>query len=635
VTARSGESEAARLGIVHPPIRGLRDIEALEAVPFESRIRTWDVNDWIRRGMSLAPEKIAYHCLRDADPDEIPVSVSYAELQHRSTQAANLFHSMGVGPQDAVLLLMPTIAQLFPAQYGALASGIACCLNWMLKPLQLAELIRATRCKVLVALGPAPGYEIWENLESIRERLPAGLRVLSVHALGGRKMPESDFETLCSRQPGERLVFERSVRRDDIAAYVHSGGTTGLPKLVKLTHGAFAFRCWCNPLISGYGPEDTHFSLSTLFHVTGFVTNGFLPAACAMTMVIPSPVNAREKQFVPNYWKLVERYRITRLSAAPPTMSLLAQHPPRNEDVSSLGPYTAVGGSPTPAEIARRIQAMLGIRLLNTYGATEYGQNCMHAPRDGDPRYGSSGIRLPYMQVKAVKLDSGGEIERECDIGEPGVLVVKGPPVTPGYLDSRHNVNAFTREGWFKSRDMGRFDAEGYLWITGRITDLIIRGGHNIEPSVIEEPLQEHPQVVLAAAVGKPDAYAGELPIAYVQLVKGATVTGPELAAFAAARVAERAAAPKEVHILDAIPLTDVGKPHKVKLRHDAAQRTFLAVLREALGEEVQFDVEVGDDETHGTVATITIPALAPRAIEDKIHRVMKAYAVHYDVRVA
>lgn len=621
-----------------PLIRDLEDIKAIESIPLAQRIgNCWDVNQWIQRGMRREPQKAAFHFLQDADPEETPITIRYEELLARTHQAANLFYSLGVRAGDAVLILLPTFVQIFPAQYGALAAGIGCCVNWMLKPVHLAALIRAANAKVVVALGPTPGFDIWEGLASIRAQLPAGLRVLSVQAPGGSKLPDSDFDTLCARQPFDRQIFERVVTPDEIAAYVHSGGTTGVPKLVKITFRALAYRCWYNPMVCAYGPRDVYFSLSTLFHVTGFITEGILTAVSSLTAVVPSPMNARAKQFVANYWKLVERYRITRLKASPPTMSLLAKNPPKSEDISSLGDFTTVGGSPTPVELAREIHRLLGIRLLNTYGSTEYSQNCMHAPRDGDPRFGSSGIRMPHFQVKAVVLDRHGEIERECSPGEIGVLVVRSPTVTPGYLDDRQNQGIFTREGFFKSRDVGRFDAEGYLWITGRITDLIIRGGHNIEPALIEEPLHRHPQVAIAAAVGKPDAYAGELPVAYVQLVKGASVTERDLLAYAADNVSERAAVPKEVRIVDAIPLTDVGKPHKVKLRHDAAQRVFTAEIALALEGRILFDVKVDADQTHGTAAIITIAVPDPgsrKAIEESIHGVMKQYAVHYEIRL-
>ena len=192
-------------------------------------------------------------------------------------------------------------------------------------------------------------------------------------------------------------------------------------------------------------------------------------------------------------------------------------------------------------------------------------------------------------------------------------------------------------DGWINNGDLGRIDADGYLWLTGRAKDLIIRGGHNIDPTMIEETLRRHKSVLLVAAVSKPDAYAGELPVAYVQLVKGATASGEEIAEFARLHITERAAAPKEVYVLDEMPLTDVGKPSKVHLRHDAARRAFSDALRGALLAGQSFEVTVGTDAAHGTSAAIGIDAPPARraALEKTIHEVMKAYAMHYSIRWA
>src|SRR5262249_15720487 len=160
--------------------------------------------------------------------------VSYGELRHRANQAANLFRSLGVMDGDVVLYVLPTQPQLYVTMLGALACGIGCGVNWMLKGGQLAELIRSTRAKVVVALAPTPGFEMWEKLEAIRGELDPAVHVLTVVGPGGAVLPESDLELLAARHSGERLTFTRTVALDDIAAYVHSGGTTGSPKLVKL-----------------------------------------------------------------------------------------------------------------------------------------------------------------------------------------------------------------------------------------------------------------------------------------------------------------------------------------------------------------------------------------------------------------
>jgi fatty-acyl-CoA synthase len=209
--------------------------------------------------------------------------------------------------------------------------------------------------------------------------------------------------------------------------------------------------------------------------------------------------------------------------------------------------------------------------------------------------------------------------------------------VTPGYVDEAANQGILLPDGWFNSGDLGRIDADGFLWITGRAKDVIIRGGHNIDPTVIEETLLKHPDVVLAAAVSKPDAYAGELPIAYVQLVPNAKATADEVQAFALANSPERAAAPKEIILVDKMPLTDVGKPAKVQLRLDAAKRAFTAALADvAAGGSVSVDMV--SDPKRGHCAVIQIengPGATRKEIESRIEERMKYYSTPYEIKWA
>ena len=252
------------------------------------------------------------------------------------------------------------------------------------------------------------------------------------------------------------------------------------------------------------------------------------------TILVPSALGARSKRFIANYWKLVERYRIAFLSGVPTTLSVLIANPPRNgEDISSFRPYSPTGSAPLPAEVARRIEDLFGVRMLATYGATEFTQNATMVPRDGDPRYGATGIHLPYVQVKTAMLDGKGGIARDCKVDEIGAILVKGPNTIPGYVDPALDKTIFFGDGWVHSGDLGRLDEDGYLFITGRSKDLIIRGGHNIDPALIEEALMAHPAVAFAGAIGQPDAHAGELPCVYVELQPGATADPADLQAFA------------------------------------------------------------------------------------------------------
>jgi fatty-acyl-CoA synthase len=614
----------------YAPLRTLRDVEALERVPLEERVFSWDLNDWLAHGYALDSDKIAIRYIADGDPESPPILLRYGELQARARKAANLFHSLGVGPGDAVLIVLPTLPQLYVAMLGAVAAGIACSVNWMLKGEQLAELVRSSKAKVLITLGPTPGYEIWENVQAIRPDIPRSVRILTVPGPGGATIAETDFDTLAALESGEQLEFARKVAPDDIAAYVHSGGTTGSPKLVKLTHRGFSYKCWANAVVMAHTPDDVIFADYPMFHVAGIFGRGYFAIAHGMSIVIPSPLGARDKRFIDNYWKFVDKFGITIFSGVPTTLAQLAKSGPRGEQLASLRKYACTGSTAFPAEVARQIERLIGVRVLLTYGATEYTQNVTQAPRDGDPKYGSPGLRLPYTQVKTVELD-GDRIVRECVVDEIGVVVVKGPSLTPGYLDPKYNEGVFTRDGWFNSGDLGRFDKDGYLWLTGRVKDVIIRGGHNIDPSVIEETLLKHPAVLLAAAVSKPDAYAGELPIAYVQLVAGARVGGEEIRDFAAQHIAERAAVPKEIIIVERMPLTDVQKPAKTELRRDAARRAFREVLADVA--DGKLAVEMVADPVKGMMAVISAAADVPRAVEEQINARMKAFPVAYRVQ--
>ena len=608
------------------PPKSIADIEAMEKTPLQERIWSWDLNDWIRKGFSLAPEKVALHYVEDGDPERDPVSITYAEMARRSTQAANLFHSLGTTPEDGVLLLMPTLPQLYYSLMGGLGAGVACVVNWMLKSDHLVDLVKGAKTRVLVVLGPTPGYSIWENVQAIKERIP-GVHIVAVQALGGRKVAGADFDELCAKQPGDRLVFERKAKATDVSGYVHSGGTTGSPKLVKLTHGGFVYKAWLQAAIGGAGFDDCIFADYPLFHVAGVLSRGITSMVYGTTVVIPSAMGARDKRFIANYWKFVERYRITQFTGVPTTLSVLAQNLPTTEDVSSLKKVGTTGSAPLPVETGRALERGIGVRMLLTYGATEYTTSAAQPLRDGEVRWGSCGMRIPYTEVRAVELDRDGNIQRFCNTDEQGIIAVRGPGVTPGYVDPKHNIGVFTKDGFFKSGDVGRIDADGYLWITGRVKDLIIRGGHNIDPLMIEDAMKKHPAVLHVAAVAKPDAYAGELPIAYVQKAAGASVTAEELAAFALEHVPERPAVPKEFHFVEAMPVTDIGKPDKVSLRFDAAKRAYTEALS---GLPVTVDVQ--PHETHGTEVRISVKGLTP-AIEQRISTVMKAYNHHFVVR--
>jgi fatty-acyl-CoA synthase len=233
-------------------------------------------------------------------------------------------------------------------------------------------------------------------------------------------------------------------------------------------------------------------------------------------------------------------------------------------------------------------------------------------PMQGDRRPGSVGLRLPYTEVRIADVAADGTIRGDCALGTIGHVLMRGPQVTPGYLDRRHDKGAVLADGWLDSGDLGRLDKDGYLWLTGRSKDLIIRGGHNIDPIVIEEALVRHPAVETAAAVGLPDSYAGELPMAFVQLRPSASATPEELREWCRKEIPERAAVPVQVVPIPVMPLTGVGKIFKPALRLDATQRAFEAALEPLKAERTQLTVTVRNDPNYGTVGVVQIGSVAP-----------------------
>jgi fatty-acyl-CoA synthase len=183
------------------------------------------------------------------------------------------------------------------------------------------------------------------------------------------------------------------------------------------------------------------------------------------------------------------------------------------------------------------------------------------------------------------------------------MVLFKAPNVIPGFLDPEDTARAFTADGWLISGDVGYLDADGRLHLQGRAKDLIIRGGHNIDPKTIEDALATHPAVSLCAAVGAPDAYAGELPIVFVTLAEGAQASEAELLAYAAAHVDEGPARPKRVIVLDSMPMTNVGKIYKPDLR-----RLATAVSVQALVARILQEAGLADD---GTVFRVQADAQA------------------------
>ncbi len=230
--------------------------------------------------------------------------------------------------------------------------------------------------------------------------------------------------------------------------------------------------------------------------------------------------------------------------------------------------------------------------------------------------------------MKAVQVSADGEWV-DVPAGQVGVLAISGPTVFPGYVTDRGPDRPVLdglgklRDGWLDTGDLARVDVDGFIHLAGRAKDLIIRGGHNIEPAVIENALLAHPAVTAAQAVGRPDVHAGEVPVAFVTLAPGADATPDELRAWASDHVPEQAAAPKAVTVLDALPLTLVGKPFKPALRAEATRRAVAEALRDVPGvASVEGVVEGG--------AVLAVVGLAEGADEAAVKETLDSFAISW-----
>jgi fatty-acyl-CoA synthase len=622
------------IGESFPSLASAADIGAFERVPYVERIAAASTFDAIKLGAAYNPDAPAIQFLPNASPEDTPMVITHRQFVARVTQAANMFHALGVGPSDVVSFLLPLLPESFLTLFGAEAAGIANPVNPLLEAHQIAEILEAAGTRVLVALGTTHGGEIWDKVVKIRGQLKKLKAIVQVEGAGDEVNAIYSFEALISKQPADRLISGRQIAASDVAAYFHTGGTTGMPKLVRHTHANQVYQAWaCNLMLKSAPGRNLLFGMP-LFHVGGSLTQTLATLSSGCCLVVLSPAGWRNPAALKNLWPLVERYRPESFSSVPTVLAASLAVPVGSADISSLR-YSAGGGSAIPVAVGSALQEKLNIPVLEVYGMTETASVHTIAYLDRPIRLGSVGHPVPYSRVRIVKIGADGRYQRDCASNEIGVVAMAGPGVFSGYLNDAHNKGAFVEPGWVNSGDLGRLDEDGYLWITGRAKDVVIRGGHNIDPAPIEEVFFQHPAVGLAAVVGQPDAYAGELPLAYIQLKPGAKVAPGELEAWVRERSPERAAVPVEIVLIDPMPLTGVGKVFKPQLRWNAAQRVFAQMLAPLIEQGIRCEVSVGAHGTHGSLATVTIqgvPIGSREAVARQIHHRLNPFVIRHEI---
>jgi fatty-acyl-CoA synthase len=626
------------IGQEFPGLETDADVRAIEQISYQDRVAAQSTYEALKLGAAHNPDAPALQFLPNADPADTSLVISHRDFFARVTQAANMFHSLGAGPNDVISFMLPLLPDAIVTLFGAEAAGIANPVNPLLEPHQIAEILQAANTTIMVALGPMPGTDIWQKVEQIRPQLKHLKAIVQVHGGGDPDDSIYSFSDLIKQQPSDRLISGRTISAGDIAAYFHTGGTTGTPKLVRHTHANQVYQAWAVNLVmkTKSGSGNLLFGMP-LFHVGGSLTQALAALSSGNGLVVLSPSGWRNPNSVKNIWALVERFKPQALSSVPTVLAATLAIPPGDADISSLR-FAAGGGSAIPVAVGSAIEARLKLPVLEVYGMTETSSVHTMAYPDRPIRLGSVGLPMPYARVRIVKLDAGGRLERDCAVDEIGVVIMAGPGVFGGYLHDAHNEGAFVDDVWVNSGDLGRLDADGYLWITGRAKDLVIRGGHNIDPAPIEEIMFGHPAVGFAAVVGQPDAYAGELPVGYVQLKPGAKVEPGELESWVRERTPERAAVPVQIIPIDPMPLTGVGKVFKPQLRWDAAQRVFAGMLTPLAEKGIDCKVKVGAHGSHGSIATVTIAGLPENqreAVASEVNRLLAPFVMRHEIAFA
>lgn len=638
-------------------ITALCDIEQVEKVypldkvmPFDSTYAA------IKATAQRCGQRTALSFFLTGDLYQHSVNVSYEQLLGKITQSANLFHHMGLGEDDVMAFILPNLPETHYVIWGGEAACQVLAINPLLEPQQIKELLNSAKAKVLVTMNPMPKMDLWQKVETILPELESVQTVIGVDIAhyvpgfnglvasviqpvkrAGINLPNGieyiNFTSAIKKHNRAALDFNRTFINDTISSLFCTGGTTGLPKMAMRSHR--------NELVNAMsviqaaegmlGEAKTILCGLPLFHVNGTLITGLIPFIQGATVVMVTPQGYRGDRVFPNFWKIVDHFKVNTFSGVPTVYSALLQQPVGDSDLSSLD-FCMCGAAPMPIEIFKSFESKIGVKILEGYGLTE--GTCVSSinPTQGETRVGSIGIRIPYQQMMCGVIADDGTVSR-CQTNEVGAVLIQGDNVFKGYKESHQNQGLWLTDSeglqWLNTGDLGRQDEDGYFWLTGRKKELIIRGGHNIEPKIIEEVMCTHPAVSLAAAVGRPDAHSGEVPVCYVQLTTDSKVTTEALLEFAQANVAERAAIPKAILVMAALPTTAVGKIFKPALEMKEIEGCIKTVIERLLPDS-EYHIDVAQHRLHGVLATIKIAVSTSTLTELKAE--LGLYTFKFDI---
>jgi fatty-acyl-CoA synthase len=575
-------------------VRSPEDIRAIEEVSVDSLFSSRTILEAMRTSRDADPDKVAIIQLLSSDTNVAPRRISYRELVADVVQAANLFRHLAGPDSVSVVVIAPFVPEALIATWGGATAGCATPVNPALDIAQLVSIMNAVKANILVVASEKYGPGVWTNVKSLASKVPTLRHLLTIDS-----QSDDDFRLSLTRMKGDQLTFAENADPAAVTTYIPTGGTTGAPKLVKLTSRGQLLNAWLFGALSVSSSDEVVGHAMPNFHVGGLVAISLRAMLFGQTLLTLTPAGFRDSGVIRNFWGIAKHYRMTNIIMAPTTVAALLNQADGSSEGHSFKSFIC-GGSTIPVELLNEFHEQTGIYLKETWGMTEFQGPCSgHLAGASRPVAGSVGIAYPYHKVRVAEI-SDGRFVGYLPPGERGILVVRGPTLSPGYLDDSLSRDLFLGDmpdglTWASTGDLGTVDSDGYIWVFGRQKDVIIRSGNNIDPKIIEEALQLHPAILTSAAVARPDALRGELPMVYVQLKDNARADPGEIVAFCRDRM-ERAAVPVEAVIVPVMPLTAMGKIAKPALRVDATKRVVRDVVAKVVTKPEQVRIEM--DET-------------------------------------
>jgi fatty-acyl-CoA synthase len=465
----------------------------------------------------------------------------------------------GVDQGDRVGIWAPNMAEWTMVQYATAKIGaILVNVNPAYRTHELEYVLKQAGISVLVSAREFKTSNYAAMIDIVRANCP---ELRSVVLIGS---PDWDALLEAGRRSRAGLLAERqaALSPDDPINIQYTSGTTGFPKGATLSHHNILNNGYFVGQLCGYTPADRVCIPVPFYHCFGMVLGNLACTSNGATMVIPAPAFDPKATLA-----AVATERCTSLYGVPTMFIAELSHPDfESYDLSSLR-TGIMGGSPCPVEIMKQVVSRMGLKEVTIcYGMTETSPVSTQTRTDDslDRRVSTVGLVHPHLEVKIVDPETGLTVPR----GEPGELCTRGYSVMLGYWNEPgKTAEAIDPARWMHTGDLGVMDSEGYLNITGRIKDLVIRGGENIYPREIEEFLHTHPDILDAQVIGVPDVKYGEELCAWVKIRPGAEpVTAGKVREFAAGKLA-RYKIPRYVIVVDEFPLTVTGKVRKLEMR--------------------------------------------------------------------